>query len=143
MADMDSAIKGISTANARKALTILADVGRVKDRELGAMLGGKSRQTGLAKRHGDSDISLDDIDMLAHGLDVEAHVFLMEEFDVYEWIEENDWRGPKRVVDLHVPKRSCDARLWLVRPTDDRRRRRPVVEILMSNRSPASYAKAS
>lgn len=111
-----TSIAGTSTDNARKALNLFADVGRVTDRELGAMLG-KSRQTGLAKRHGVSDISLDDIDAFAAGLDVQPTVFLMELADVQRWIQKHDWRGPRRTIDLRGTSSSCDAPEWVIEPT--------------------------
>ena len=104
-----------SSENARHALNIFYEVGRLTDDEIGELLGGKSRQTGFSKRHSGT-LSLRDIDNLSDGLGVPPNVFLMEPDDVQRWITRHDWRPPRRALDLREPKRSCNADWWVERP---------------------------
>lgn len=105
-----------SAENARRALQTFCNVGRITDDELGQILG-KTRQTGFAKRHGGAGISLPDIDLLSDGLGVPPEVFLKEPEAVKKWIEKNDWRGPRLVLDLRESHSGCDSPVWVDGPT--------------------------
>lgn len=95
-----------SRTNAAHALDTLARIARLSDRKIGDMLD-LSRQSAYAKRHGDSGLSLEDIDELSSGLDVPAIVFLMDHQELMRWIGDNNWRGPNGKRDVAVPVSNC------------------------------------